>query len=114
AAAKPKSFMLRPSGNYGHRLVVDLFPEHARATTPPAPAARDGLRDLVIAIDAGHGGDDPGAIGPGGAREKDVVLAIAKRLASLVEAEYGMRPLLVRDGDIYVDHGERIRRARAA
>ena len=114
AAAKPKSFVLRPNDTYGHRLVVDLFPAEPSARAPIVPPASDALRDLTIAIDAGHGGEDPGAIGPSGAREKDVVLAIAKRLASLVDAEYGMRSLLVRDGDFYVDHGERIARARAA
>ena len=116
-AAKPKSFVLRPNDTYGHRLVVDLFPTQAPVRAPaPAPArsAPDALRELMIAIDAGHGGEDPGAIGPSGAREKDVVLAIAKRLAALVDAEYGMRALLVRDGDFYVDHGERIVRARDA
>ena len=113
-AAKPKSFVLRPNGTYGHRLVVDLFPEQRRAPSTPVQPADSALRPLVIAIDAGHGGEDPGAIGPTGAREKDVVLAIAKRLAALVDAEYGMRSLLIRDGDFYVDHGERIRRARAA
>src|SRR5690606_35749868 len=66
AAAKPKSFVLRPNGTYGHRLVVDLFPEQRRATKAPAQPADNALRPLVVAIDAGHGGEDPGAIGPSG------------------------------------------------
>ncbi len=115
-AAKPKSFVLRPNDTYGHRLVIDLFPNTPRASTTRAPErpAPDALRNLIIAIDAGHGGEDPGSIGPGGAREKEVVLAIAKRLAALVNAEYGMHAVLIRDGDFYVDHGERIKRARDA
>jgi N-acetylmuramoyl-L-alanine amidase len=115
-AAKPKSFVLRPNDTYGHRLVIDLFPNSPRAsaTRVPAVPAPDALRNLVIAIDAGHGGEDPGSIGPSGAREKEVVLGIAKRLAALVDAEYGMQAVLIRDGDFYVDHGERIKRARDA
>jgi N-acetylmuramoyl-L-alanine amidase len=72
------------------------------------------LRDLIIAIDPGHGGHDPGAIGPGGTREKDVVLQIARRLAQRVEREPGMRPMLTRTGDYFLPLRERIARARAA
>lgn len=115
-AAKPKSFVLRPNDTYGHRLVIDLFPKTPRVATKVAPArpAPNALRNLVIAIDAGHGGEDPGSIGPRGTREKEVVLSIAKRLAALVDAEYGMQSVLTRHGDFYVDHGERIKRARKA
>lgn len=113
--AQPRSFLLRPNDRYGHRLVIDLVPAQARARAAavpaPAPAA---LRDLVIAIDAGHGGEDPGAVGPSGLYEKEVTLRIARRLARLVEAEYGMQPVLIRTGDYYVDRTERINRARAA
>jgi N-acetylmuramoyl-L-alanine amidase len=69
-------------------------------------------RDLVIAIDAGHGGQDPGAIGRGGTREKDVTLAIAKRLAAAIDAEEGMRAVLIRDGDYFITLGGRTRKAR--
>lgn len=112
--AQPRSFVLGPNDRYGHRLVVDLVPPQAahRPSTPPPVVAQ--LRDLVIAIDAGHGGEDPGAIGPSGLREKDVTLGIARRLAALIEAEYGMQPVLVRSGDYYVKHHDRIARARAA
>jgi N-acetylmuramoyl-L-alanine amidase len=74
----------------------------------PAP------RELIIAIDAGHGGDDPGAIGPSGAQEKDVVLAIAKRLERMVNAEPGMRAVMIRKGDQFVGLRERIEKAHNA
>jgi N-acetylmuramoyl-L-alanine amidase len=69
-------------------------------------------RDLVIAIDAGHGGQDPGALGRGGTREKDVTLAIARRLAAAIDAEEGMRAVLIRDGDYFITLGGRTRKAR--
>ncbi len=69
-------------------------------------------RDLVIAIDAGHGGQDPGAIGRGGTREKDVTLAIARKLAAEIDAEEGMKAVLIRDGDYFITLGGRTRKAR--
>jgi N-acetylmuramoyl-L-alanine amidase len=120
-AARPRSFSLKPNGQYGHRLVIDLYPEQAAAAgkAPAQPAVKRAVvtppgkaRDLVIAIDAGHGGDDPGAVGRRKTREKDVVLAIAKRLASLVEKEPGMRPVLIREGDYYIGLRKRIQKAR--
>jgi N-acetylmuramoyl-L-alanine amidase len=75
--------------------------------------ARPEARDLIIAIDAGHGGDDPGAIGKNGTREKDVTLAIARALERRVDAEPGMRAVLTRDGDYFVPLRDRMRRARA-
>ncbi len=114
---KPKSFVLKPNDQYGHRLVIDLFgvgdeaksrqPKTIKAVTEPAS-----LRDLVIAVDAGHGGDDPGARGRKGTREKDVVLAIARKLAALIDKEPGMKAVLVRDGDYYVGLRKRIDKAR--
>ncbi|MCO6412736.1 MAG: N-acetylmuramoyl-L-alanine amidase [Thiogranum sp.] len=113
---KPKSFALKPNDEYGHRLVIDLFSAGAAKKTSPAPvkAASEPaqLRDLVIAIDAGHGGEDPGARGRKGTREKDVVLGIARRLAALVEKEPGMRPVLIRDGDYYIGLRQRMDKAR--
>lgn len=109
--ANPRSFVLRPNDTYGHRLVVDLVPPARSAQARTAPVD---LRELVIAIDAGHGGKDPGAIGPSGVREKDVVYAIARQLQGLIDAQPGMRALMVRSGDTFVSHGERIARARAA
>jgi len=110
------SFLLPPNETYGHRLVIDLGNGNGNGRKPVRRArADDGRgRDLVIAIDAGHGGEDPGAIGRGGTREKDVVLAIARELAKLVEDEPGMRPVLIRDGDYFIPLRGRIERARAA
>jgi N-acetylmuramoyl-L-alanine amidase len=71
-------------------------------------------RVVVVAIDPGHGGQDPGAIGPGGTKEKVVVLDIAKQLAARIDREPGMRAVLTRDGDVFLSLRERIRRARAA
>lgn len=120
---KPKSFILKPNEQYGHRLVIDLFDQVAKtarstaaSSEPKKVQAASGpsrLRDLVIAIDAGHGGEDPGARGRKGTREKDVVLAIARRLAALIEKEPGMRPVLIRDGDYYIGLRKRIEKARS-
>jgi len=112
--SQASSFVLEPNEIYGYRLVVDL------TTTVPGPAPvrlipraeTPGGRPVVIAIDAGHGGEDPGATGPGGAREKTVVLGIARYLAEEVRAQAGMEPILVRDGDYYLPHRSRTERAR--
>jgi len=175
---KPQTFSLKPVGNYGHRLVVDIYPAHpvdpimtllqelekgkqpdtaqAHAPTPrdrdgsadadfsgtqagpmaspaketapfeiepvkPSPGKasrirkgapnRDVVRPVTIAIDAGHGGEDPGAKGRYGTYEKDVTLAIARKLKALVDAEPGMRGLLIRDGDYFVPLKERVEKA---
>ncbi|ROR32026.1 N-acetylmuramoyl-L-alanine amidase [Inmirania thermothiophila] len=111
--ARVRSFLLPPNPPYGHRLVVDLLtPE--RKVVAQASAPSEALRDIVVAVDAGHGGDDPGAIGHGRLREKDVVLAIARRLVARLEAEPGMRAFLVREGDYYVGLRERFEIARRA
>jgi len=113
---KPRSFVLKPNDQYGHRLVIDLFPAGAAGKNVPKKIQTSSkpkqFRDLVIAIDAGHGGEDSGARGKKGTREKDAVLAIAKRLAALVEKEPGMRPVLIRNGDYYVGLRKRIEKAR--
>jgi N-acetylmuramoyl-L-alanine amidase len=111
-AVRPKSFLTAPNDRYGYRLVVDLA---GTGATPPVTVehAPTDTRDLVIAIDAGHGGDDPGATGKDGTREKDVVLAIARRLADRVNAEPGMKAVLTRNGDYFVPLRERMQRARA-
>ncbi|OGI48294.1 MAG: hypothetical protein A2151_08165 [Candidatus Muproteobacteria bacterium RBG_16_65_34] len=112
-ATRPRTFVLKPAGPYGHRLVIDLFDVQVleqeqqsagvaepRAARPAEPEAR---REFVVAIDAGHGGDDPGAIGRRHrTREKDVTLAIARELAKLIAQEPGMRPVLIRDGDYFI------------
>ncbi len=81
-----------------------------RATHAPG----DGERDVIVAVDAGHGGVDPGAIGHGGTREKDVTLAIARALAQRLNAQAGMRAILTRDRDEFIELRDRIARARAA
>lgn len=84
------------------------------ATAPPQRTVQAGSRPLVIAIDAGHGGQDPGAIGPGGTYEKHVALSIARELARQINATPGMRAYLVRDQDAYIELPQRARRARQA
>lgn len=116
-AVESKTFLLPPEGRFGHRLVIDLAGS-GRSSVAPASAARvappPAARDLVVAIDAGHGGKDPGASGRRGAREKDVVLRIAQALADRVNAERGMRAVLTRDGDHFVTLGRRVELAREA
>jgi N-acetylmuramoyl-L-alanine amidase len=107
-----KSFAVAPNESYGHRLVIDLAPASEPAPVKIEHAPQDEARDLVIAVDAGHGGDDPGAIGRGGTREKDVALAIARALAQRIDREPGMEAVLIRDGDYYVAHRDRMRKAR--
>ncbi len=109
---RPKSFPLDRDRDHGPRLVVDLLREGGDAIKPVKRVEPRRGRELVVAIDAGHGGKDPGAIGRRGTREKDVVLAIARRLAALVRKTPGMRPVMIRDGDQYVPLRERINRAR--
>lgn len=110
-----KSFMLAPTSQYGHRLVVDMYDRsHQQLTTivRTIESIQGGNRDVVIAIDAGHGGEDPGAIGKYRTREKDVVLQIAQRLQKAIDAEAGMRAVLTRTGDYYVPLRGRFERAR--
>jgi N-acetylmuramoyl-L-alanine amidase len=115
ATPEVKSFMLDPTADYGHRLVIDLFPENG-ARAPAAAKQMANLqspeRNVVIAIDAGHGGEDPGATGRNRTREKDVVLAIARELKKSLDERPGMSAVLVRDGDYYIPHRERFEFAR--
>ncbi len=113
----PKSFQLAPNDQYGHRLVLDLaLPEAAEAQSVAQKQETKNntgpLRDIVVAVDAGHGGEDPGASGPGRLREKDVVLSIAKEVARLIDAEPGYRAELTRGGDYYVSLRGRTLKAR--
>ncbi|WP_437270360.1 N-acetylmuramoyl-L-alanine amidase [Stutzerimonas balearica] len=135
APVSPKSFSLAPNQQYGHRLVVDLYDQPGGAAadtrlpvnTAPAvpvapvsptlpavklPATPTSKRDIVIAIDAGHGGEDPGAIGPGKIYEKTVVLQIAKELQRQINAEKGFRAELVRTGDYFIPLRKRTEIAR--
>lgn len=111
----PNMFTLEPNQQYGHRLVMDL--ENGASNPQRQPEATEphyGGREFVVAIDAGHGGEDPGAIGPSGTREKDIVLKISRELERLIAAEPGMRPVMIRDGDYYVGLRERMDKAREA
>jgi N-acetylmuramoyl-L-alanine amidase len=153
---KPDFFALPPVGEFGHRLVLDLYPPvpldplmallesergKERAALPPAaadappdttagkvaekgaPAARPehkpapppgkpAPRRITVAIDPGHGGEDPGAIGPRGTYEKDVVLAISRKLKSMLDAQPNMRAMLTRDADYFVPLAQRVQKAR--
>ncbi|HSD41071.1 MAG TPA: N-acetylmuramoyl-L-alanine amidase [Burkholderiales bacterium] len=142
----PQAFLLRPIGEYGHRLVLDLYPlvppdplaalvqrlqsgdatpaEAAPSTRAPdsppraegerrvAPAKPPVNRFFTIVIDAGHGGEDPGARGRGGTYEKTVTLSIARKLKEKIDAEPNMRAVLTRDGDYYVPLASRVDKAR--
>lgn len=114
--SRPRSFTLKPVGPYGDRLVVDLHPMEAPAEPIRARVATSArqLRDVTVAIDPGHGGEDPGAVGVEGIREKQVVYDIAKELAALLEGTAGYRPVLLRNGDYYVRLKRRVRLAKAA
>ena len=113
---RPRSFLLRPSGEYGHRLVIDLYDRNGQVqpvTTTGKKKSASAPRDIVVAIDPGHGGEDPGARGKRlRAREKDVTLAIARKLKRLIDAEPGMRAILTRKGDYYVGLRKRMQIAR--
>ncbi|MGF6392947.1 N-acetylmuramoyl-L-alanine amidase [Pseudomonas plecoglossicida] len=136
----PKSFTLAPNAQYGNRLVVDLYDQESdaiAATTPPAPPTPvptpattpavpvspaqpaiklppvpAGKRDIVVAIDAGHGGEDPGASGSRGQHEKDIVLQIAKELQRQINSEKGYRAELTRTGDYFIPLRKRTEIAR--
>ena len=124
AEVQPQAFALEPIAEYGHRLVLDIHPLVAvdalaeliaESTKMPAPAAAEKpsvARLAIIVIDAGHGGEDPGALGRRGSREKDITLMIAKRLKRLVDAEPNMRALLTRDGDYFLALNTRVDKAR--
>jgi N-acetylmuramoyl-L-alanine amidase len=146
---KPQVFVLNPVGDYGYRLVLDVYPfepvdpllalldkKEVPATLPPADTPKKPVavfpgtvttppvepkklapapnvtRLITIAIDAGHGGEDPGAKGRGGTYEKHVTLAIAKRLKALLDAEPNMRSVLIRNGDYFVKLGDRVEKAQ--
>ena len=113
---KPKSFVLKPNREYGHRLVVDLYESESKAgpvkSRSQKRSAPKRARDVIVAIDAGHGGEDPGAKGKRGTYEKDVVLAIARKLKKLVDAEPGMRAVMTRNGDYYLGLRKRMDLAR--
>ncbi|MCP1375524.1 N-acetylmuramoyl-L-alanine amidase [Dyella lutea] len=139
AGTTPKSFMLKPGGGYGYRLVLDLYPKSvakapdAKASAPATRVAvatvtkadkrevltlrqvaeqMGGERKVVVAVDAGHGGVDPGAHGPHGTLEKNVTLAVARKLAALIDKQPGMQAVLTRDGDYFIPLKRRYEIAR--
>ena len=155
AEARPEIFTLRPVADYGHRLVLDIYPAQAvdpllalleksqawsdapieptttdakpaeataesmrpvPAEAAPKPGTRpvkpDSQRLIVVVVDAGHGGEDPGARGRRGTREKDVTLAIARKLKSRIDQEPNMRVVLTRDGDYFIPLHQRVEKAR--
>ncbi|MCP5090791.1 MAG: AMIN domain-containing protein [Gammaproteobacteria bacterium] len=109
---RSRSFTTGPNAKYGDRLVIDLQHSGTLATVKRASEEYRPGRDIVVAIDPGHGGHDPGAIGKRRTREKDVALSISRELARRINAETGMKAVLVRNSDIYVDHRERTGMAR--
>jgi N-acetylmuramoyl-L-alanine amidase len=151
---KPQIFMLKPVGDYGHRLVLDVYPlvpadplmallqkpevtaEPEGQRTEPAPGAAQEepklgaraepapkaeatpkgkpvvARMVTVVVDAGHGGEDPGAKGRGGSREKNVTLTIARKLKSIIDTEPNMRAVLTRDGDYFIPLQVRVQKAR--
>lgn len=113
-SVRSRSFTTGPNNQYADRLVVDLHPSGNLQTVKRASEGYQPGRDVVIAIDAGHGGHDPGAIGKSRTREKDVVLAVSKKLAARINAEPGMKAILIRNGDYLVDHRKRMQIARKA
>ena len=111
---RPRSFALKPDGKSGHRLVVDL---HATSLSPTPIKTNQQARSkrkkhFVIAIDPGHGGRDPGAIGKRGTREKDIALAVGKKMKALVNRTPGYKAFLTRDADRYVSLRNRVKKAR--
>ena len=142
---KPQIFTLAPVGDYGYRLVLDIYPTHPvdpilallqkpelkmappqfpdeapdepARETPRAPRSKEPkkpavIRMVTIAVDAGHGGEDPGAKGRRGTYEKTVTMTIARKFKSLIDAEPNMRALLIRDGDYFLDLRARVEKAR--
>lgn len=109
---RSRSFTVSPNSQFGDRLVIDLQRVGSLTTVKRASDKYRPGRDIVVAVDPGHGGYEPGAIGRGGTREKDVALSIAKELARRINAEPGMRAILVRDRDVYIDHRDRTQFAR--
>ncbi len=110
-----KSFLLDPTGQYSHRLVIDLFSESGQKISSMVKHVTDvdkPNRKVVVAIDAGHGGEDPGAIGKNRTQEKHVVLQIARELKAAIDAEPGMTAVLTRDGDYYIPLKARYEKAR--
>ena len=122
-AVTPKSFALKPAKSQGHRLVVDLFAKPQvlantttknkaiKATKTVTKAVTNKARDIIIAIDAGHGGKDPGSVGYKGTKEKDIVLDVSKRLARKIQKNLRVKTILTRDEDVWMRIQDRTRLA---
>jgi len=129
-AARAEIFPLKPAGEYAHRVVIDLkgdarpepvAPAAPVAKSPPTPAATpapaptpEPRRLVTIAIDAGHGGEDPGARGARGSLEKTITLSIARRVRAQIEQTNTMRAVMIREGDYFIPLHERVNKARRA
>ncbi len=111
----PRSFLLDPNSQYGYRLIVDMqdpnVPDNDQTAVINASSVQ-GKRNIIVCIDAGHGGEDPGAIGPHGYKEKNVTLSIARDLQALVSAQPGFTAKMTRTGDYYVGLRDRTQLAR--
>lgn len=114
--ARTKTFQLSPNEHYGHRLVIDLYDREEEEDTQTVSLNKEipgnQKREVIIAVDAGHGGEDPGARGPSGTYEKDVVLQMARKLVDKINKQHGMRAFLTREGDYYIGLRQRIQKAR--
>lgn len=119
--AKPSLFAMEPADSYGHRLVVDLADSEPHRAGSAALASTSVVidessgtrdRDIIVAIDAGHGGHDPGSVGPAGSYEKHITLSIAKKLESMINSERGMRAIMTRSDDYYISPNRRPEIAR--
>ncbi len=110
---RPKSFVLDPAGRFRHRLVIDMAPATTAAPARIAQSATASeMREVIVAIDAGHGGNDPGAVGAKGTHEKEITLKVSKLLAERINAEPGMRAVLVREDDTFIPLHLRFQKAR--
>lgn len=110
-----RSFLLKPMQGKPHRLVIDLIRKESQLTVQAKKSVvKKSHHNIVIAVDAGHGGEDPGAVGRNGLREKDFTLRVAKKLAALINKKPGMRAVLTRKGDYFVPLRKRVRLARKA
>lgn len=112
---RPRSFILQPDGESGFRLVIDLHVTNLDPTPiiTSQQERRKQKKEMIIAIDPGHGGRDPGAIGRKGTREKDITLALAKKLKVLVNKTPGFKAVLTRERDQYMALRNRVKKARA-
>ena len=111
---RPRSFILQPDGESGFRLVIDLHVTNLDPTPiiTSQQERRKQKKEMIIAIDPGHGGRDPGAIGRKGTREKDITLALAKKLKVLVNKTPGFKAVLTRERDQYMALRNRVKKAR--